>query len=221
MIAFLKKHWFCVSVIVLFSAFHISIQLIVKFNLIDTNYLLFPQTREEDRVSYWDEIGIIKPGTKIIKYHNLSDRYIKCFKLALDYEGFSKNDKLSKGKYHEYSLTEDDFYYNAKSKPHFTVYIYNKNKVLLERKKVYMMNFDSDEIYGSMREIPAEIKLLNNSFISAVILKGYYKSKENSCYQFARNTTYYIEIVNEGFNQEFVGVKTFWGIISLIPNRKV
>ncbi len=54
MIAFLKKHWFCVSVIVLFSAFHISIQLIVKFNLIDTNYLLFPQTREEDRVSYWD-----------------------------------------------------------------------------------------------------------------------------------------------------------------------
>ena len=100
--------------------------------------------------------------------------------------------------YHTEDLTDEEFYREAKEKPHFWLKIY-KDNILLETRELYFSNFISwDNIIISNREL----------YAPGII--GRPGHKQGYCHDFDENTQYKLEIINDQIIPEFHDVEVFF-----------
>ena len=173
--------------------------------------------------------------TKTIEYKTLSHvKFSKCF--VISFNGHQLSDNVNKmfGKdfvntilnfnghtfigtyfdevytkkysiYHIDDLTEEEFYKEAKEKPHFWLKIY-QNDVLLEARELYFTNFKSS----------SKIKIGDRE-LSALGIIGRPGYKQGYCHDFAENTLYKLEIINDQIIPEFHDVEVFFTIRPFTP----
>lgn len=173
--------------------------------------------------------------TKTIEYKTLPRvKYSKCFMLTFNSEKLSDNvnkmygkdfvnnvfefnghtfvdtyyDEVYRRKYwlhHTEHITEEEFYKEAKGKPHFWLKIY-QNNVLLETRELYFANFIS---FDSM-------KIGNKEFFTVSII-GRPGHKQGYCHDFDENTRYKLEIINDQIIPEYQDVEVFFTIRPYTP----
>lgn len=109
------------------------------------------------------------------------------------------------GLYHTEDLTEEEFYAEAKTKPHFWLKIYQDN-VLLENRELYFTNFNSS----------SDIKIGDRELYAPGIIgrPGY---KDGYCHDFSENTNYRLEIINDQIIPEFHDVEVFFTLRPVQP----
>ena len=109
------------------------------------------------------------------------------------------------GLYHTEDLTEEEFYAEAKTKPHFWLKIYQDN-VLLENRELYFTNFESSN----------RIKIRDKE-LSAPGIIGRPGYKQEYCHDFSENTNYRLEIINDQIIPEFHDVEVFFTLRPVTP----
>lgn len=107
--------------------------------------------------------------------------------------------------YHTDDLTEEEFYKEAKEKPHFWLKIY-QNEVLLETRELYFSDYlSSSKIKIGSREL----------FAPGIIgIPGY---KQEHCHEFAEDTLYKLEIISDQIIPEFHDVEVFFTLGPYTP----
>ena len=107
--------------------------------------------------------------------------------------------------YHTEDLTEEEFYKEAKEKPHFWLKIY-QNDVLLETRELYFTNFRSS----------SDIKIGERELDAPGII-GRPGHKQGYCHDFAEDTLYKLEIISDQIIPEFHDVEVFFTIRPFTP----
>ena len=102
--------------------------------------------------------------------------------------------------YHTEDLTDEEFYKEAKEKPHFWLKIY-QNDVLLETRELYFTNFNSWDTIE-----------IDNHKIDATGIIGRPGHKQGYCHDFAEDTRYKLEIINDQIIPEFHDVEVFFTV---------
>lgn len=215
MIQFFKKHYI--------------LTVFLLMPLICYIYLYFTDFRyDEDRFDHrhYPIPPLTEKWTKTIEYKTLPHvKFSKCF--VLSFNGYQLADNVNRmlGKnyisvvseqkdsqryyseaytrkyslYHTQYITEEEFYREAKEKPHFWIKIY-QNNVLLEIRELYFSDFLSSS---------SNINIGNREFSAPGIIgtPGY---KQGYCHKFSEDTHYRLEIINDQIIPEFHNVEVFF-----------
>ena len=196
------------------------------------NYVIYDDDRFDHR--HYPIPPLTEKYTETIEYKTLPHvKFSKCFLLTFNTEKLSKNvnemfgkdfeneefefkgrvfittyyDKFYTRKYSTYytgDLTDNEFYKEAKEKPHFWLKIY-KDDILLETRELYFTDFISWDT----------IKIDNRKFYTTSII-GVYGNKKVYCHNFSENTTYKLEIINDQVVPEFQNVEVFFTLRPLL-----
>lgn len=217
MFAKIKKHPVC------------TVFLILPFVIY--GYLYFTDFRYDDDKNDFRHYPIpplTEKWTKTIEYKSLPNvKFSKCFILSFNDEQLEHNVNKMFGKnfvnrvstdgeytieityydevytrkyslYHTQNITEEEFYKEAKEKPHFWLKIY-QDGVLLETRELYFSDFlSSSRIKIGDRELSAP---------GIISTPGY---KQGYCHNFAEDTQYKLEIINDQIIPEFQDVEVFF-----------
>ena len=102
--------------------------------------------------------------------------------------------------YHTEDLTDEEFYKEAKEKPHFWLKIY-QNDVLLETRELYFINFNSWDTIE-----------IDNHKLNTTSIIGRPGHKQGYGHNFAEDTRYKLEIINDQIIPEFHDVEVFFTV---------
>ena len=102
--------------------------------------------------------------------------------------------------YHTEDLTDEEFYKEAKEKPHFWMKIY-QNDVLLETRELYFINFNSWDTIE-----------IDNHKLNTTSIIGRPGHKQGYGHNFAEDTRYKLEIINDQIIPEFHDVEVFFTV---------
>ena len=102
--------------------------------------------------------------------------------------------------YHTEDLTDEEFYKEAKEKPHFWLKIY-QNDVLLETRELYFINFNSWDTIE-----------IDNHKLNTTSIIGRPGQKQGYGHNFAEDTRYKLEIINDQIIPEFHDVEVFFTV---------
>ena len=98
------------------------------------------------------------------------------------------------------AITDEEFYKEAKEKPHFWLKIY-QNDVLLETRKLYFTNFKSWDTIE-----------IDNHKLNTTSIIGRPVHKQGYGHDFAEDTRYKLEIINDQIIPEFHDIKIFFTV---------
>ena len=218
---FLRKHYI------------LTIFLLMPFVIY--TYLYFTDFRYDDDKFYFRHYSIpplTEKWTKTIEYKTLPRvKFSKCFFISFNSHQLSGNVNKMFGKdyisiisdkkdsqryyreayarkysvYHTNHITEEQFYKEAKEKPHFWLKIY-QNDMLLETRELYFSDFLSS----------SNIKIGNRE-LSAPGIIGRPGHKQGYCHDFAEDTLYKLEIISDQIIPEFHDVEVFFTIRPYTP----
>lgn len=190
------------------------------------NYVIYDDDRFDHR--HYPIPPLTEKWTKTIEYKTLPHvKFSKCFVISFNGHQLSDNvnkmfgkdfvneifkfrghtfvatyyDEVYTKKYllhHTEDLTEEEFYKEAKEKPHFWLKIY-QNDVLLKTLELYFTNFESS----------SEVKIGDRE-LSAPGIIGRPGHKQGYCHDFAEDTLYKLEIINDQIIPEFHDVEVFF-----------
>ena len=221
MIQFIRKHYILTALALILLGGYV--------------YLYFTDFRyDDDRHDFrhYPIPPLTEKWTKTIEYKTLPHvKFSKCF--ILSFNGYQLSDNVNKmfGEgyisiisdqedsqqyyreaytsnyllYHTEDLTDEEFYKEAKEKPHFWLKIY-QDDVLLETRELYFTS------YLSYSDIT-----IGNRVLSAPGLIGRPGHKQGYCHDFAENTQYKLEIINDQIIPEFHDVEVFFTIRPYTP----
>lgn len=208
MIKFLKKHQCCLSflsiVLAIFTYFYLT-------------YFRYEADRYDDR--HYPLPPLTEKWSTTIEYKALPHvKFNKCLLLTYNSSKLDENLKKRFGEryydevyqhkytlYHVEDITEEEFYQEAKAKPHFWLKIYKEN-VLVETRELYFTNM----------KYSGHLKVDGKEFFTMEIIArpGY---KQKSCYSFDEDTQYRLEIINDTIVPEFEDVDVFFTIKPITP----
>ena len=224
MIQFIRKHYILTALALILLGGYV--------------YLYFTDFRYDDDMRDFRHYPIpplTEKWTKTIEYKTLPHvKFSKCFILSYNEEELENNVNKMFGKdfvneififkghtmvstyydevytkkywlYHTEDLTDEEFYKEAKEKPHFWLKIY-QDDVLLETRELYFTS------YLSYSDIT-----IGNRVLSAPGLIGRPGHKQGYCHDFAENTQYKLEIINDQIIPEFHDVEVFFTIRPYTP----
>ena len=224
MIQFIRKHYILTALALILLGGYV--------------YLYFTDFRHDDDKNDFRHYPIpplTEKWTKTIEYKTLPHvKFSKCFVLSYNEEQLENNVNKMFGKdfinrvstygehtvvstyydevytrkyslYHTQHITEEEFYKEAKEKPHFWLKIY-QDDVLLETRELYFSDFLSN----------SRIKIGDRELYAPGIIgaPGY---KQGYCHDFAENTQYKLEIINDQIISEFQNVEVFFTLRPYTP----
>ena len=213
---FLRKHYI------------LTIFLLMPFVIY--TYLYFTDFRYDDDKFYFRHYPIpplTEKWTQTIEYKTLPHvKFSKCFVISFNSDQLEDNVNKMFGEnyisiishkkdsqryyreayqrkyslYHTEDLTDEEFYKEAKEKPHFWLKIY-QNDVLLETRELYFINFNSWDT----------IEIDNHKLTTTSII-GRPGHKQGYGHNFAEDTRYKLEIINDQIIPEFHDVEVFFTV---------
>ena len=224
MINFLKRHY------ILTAFLGLSLGIYIYLYFTDFRY---DDDRHDFR--HYPIPPLTEKWSKTIEYKTLPNvKFRKCFMISFNSSQLSTNvnkmfgqnfvnkifkykehtmvityyDEVYTRKYeleHTEDLTEEEFYTEAKTKPHFWLKIY-QDDVLLENRELYFTNFRSS----------SRIKIGDRELYAPGIIgrPGY---KDGYCHDFSENTNYRLEIINDQIIPEFHDVEVFFTLRPVQP----
>ena len=196
MIKFLKKHiCYFINILLLAIFFHSEMgQFIIWGSWYD--YIEKPHRFNSNK---WYPIELSKPHSYMLQYQALSDKYPKCFYLGLDSDQFKK--KFNKTHFFVY----EDFIPQTLDKLNLTIKVY-QDDILLFKEEINMTRFGD----GHLPNIKSK------KFLFTV--EGYFiKNQEKACYNFKKDVTYTIKLINHIPFPEYQGIETLFGIEADAP----
>ena len=197
MIQFIRKHYILTALALILLGGYV--------------YLYFTDFRYDDDMRDFRHYPIpplTEKWTKTIEYKTLPKVKVrKCFMLSLDDTSMLTTDMVEENPdKQQYSylyvakLTEEQYYAEAREKPHFEVKIY-KDDVLLEQKQIYFTIFG----YSSVRKF-------NEKEIWLGHIEGDFDPQHSACYAFSEDTDYKIELTNKTALPRYLNVGAFFTI---------
>ena len=197
MIQFIRKHYILTALALILLGGYV--------------YLYFTDFRYDDDMRDFRHYPIpplTEKWTKTIEYKTLPNvKFRKCFMLSLDDTSMLTTDMVEENPdKQQYSylyvekLTEEQYYAEAQTKPHFELKIY-KDDVLLEQKRIYFTIFRG----SFLSEFDGKEIMLGH-------IQGYFESRRSACYAFSENTDYRIELTNDTVLPKFQNVGAFFTI---------
>ena len=199
MIQFIRKHYILTALALILLGGYV--------------YLYFTDFRYDDDKNDFRHYPIpplTEKWTKTIEYKTLPKVKVrKCFRLSLNLNNTSilttnmleeDPDKQQYNYHHVNKLTEEQYYAEAREKPHFEVKIY-KDDVLLEQKRIYFTTLEG----GSSHKFDGKEMWL-------VHIEGDFDPQHSACYAFVENTDYKIELTNDTLLPRYRNVGAFFTI---------
>ena len=185
MITFMRKHY------ILTALFLIS--LVIYIYLYFTDFLYDPDRRD----ARYYPINLTEKWSKTFEYKPLPlVRFDKCFMVSFRTGQLHQNivDQFGEEYYRDYrlkyeygrvvELSDEEFYAQAKAKPHFILKIY-QDDVLVKTTNIYFPSYFS---FSSAK--------IGDRTVSLTYMTGKFQSKGGACYSFSEKSHYRFEIIN-------------------------